>query len=92
MNKAGNTIAFLHYAGTRSTRVYTLVDGDWVQKGNTLGVGGACSLNADGNILAVSHSANSSSSSAWVYQFVDNDWALIDEMVKMVTTLVFPIV
>ena len=79
IDKTGNTVAFLYYGNTSRTWVYSLVGNTWTPKGTEINLGGACSLNGDGSILAISNS--NGNGNAWVYQFDNTDWTQIDAVI-----------
>jgi len=80
IDKIGNTIAFLYYGNTSRTWVYTLIGNSWTPKGSVINLGNRCSLNGDGNIVAVSNSAGDGN--ARVYEFDNNDWTQVDATIE----------
>ncbi len=80
IDKIGNTIAFLFYGNTSRTWVYTLAGNSWIPKGSVINLGNRCSLNGDGNIVAVSNS--SGDGNARVYEFDNNDWTQVDATIE----------
>lgn len=76
IDKTGNTIAFSQYNSPEVTRVFSLENELWVQKGNAIPFRGYCSLNGEGSMVAISNSSalNSNGGLAKIYQFQSNDW------------------
>jgi hypothetical protein len=76
IDKIGNTIAFSQYNSPEVTRVFSLENELWVQKGSPITFRGYCSLNGNGSMIAVSDPSilTSTGGIAKIYQFQSDDW------------------